>query len=91
MVIDKANVATQEEKDMNITILAQVQQEIIIKRFAENSHQNSSSHIDSMQLLLHANLESISISIWVGGVGGSTALLQLKDVIVKAKISHSWW
>ena len=38
MVIDKANVATQEEKDMNITILAQVQQEIIIKRFAENSH-----------------------------------------------------
>ena len=38
MVIDKANVATQEEKDMNITVLAQVQQEIIIKRFAENSH-----------------------------------------------------
>ena len=38
MVIDKANVATQEAKDMNITVLAQVQQEIIIKRFAENSH-----------------------------------------------------
>ena len=62
-----------------------------VEAFTSPPRQPPTIHIDSMQLLLNANLESISISIWVGGVDGSTALLQLKDVIVKAKISHSWW